>query len=77
LNGEAQQEKLSLDADSSTRIALFRLPVRPLRETLLREKLPNRITSALARSGMIASGTEKAGVEVEIFDAPAFSSTTL
>jgi small conductance mechanosensitive channel len=48
----------------------LRLPVRPLRGTLLREKLPARVASALERAGYFTDKTA-AGVEVEIFNAPA------
>ncbi|HEX8235835.1 MAG TPA: mechanosensitive ion channel domain-containing protein [Abditibacteriaceae bacterium] len=65
LAGEVTQQ-----LPSSTHSLVFRLPVRPLHETLVREKLPARIVTALEKEGYEVQKTA-AGAEVEIFNAPA------
>jgi hypothetical protein len=49
---------------------VFRLPVRSLRDTLLRERLPARVVAALEKEGYTVQKTA-AGAEVEILNAPA------
>jgi small-conductance mechanosensitive channel len=55
---------------SSTQPLVFRLPVKALRDALLREKLPGRLVAALEKEGYEVQKTA-AGAEVEIFNAPA------
>jgi small-conductance mechanosensitive channel len=64
------QIKSEIAHDSDGYRLCFRLPVRPLRDALLREKLAARVTSALQKAGYLTDKTA-AGAEVEIFNAPA------